>query len=84
MRSKAKDRKNGCKGFYFVLPSVRTDFQAIPDEGADQNYVDRWLEKQKKIIEESCSLKSLARGMIKAITAGSSADKQKAVAMKKK
>ena len=84
MRSKAKEIKNGCKGFYAVLPSVRTDFQAIPDEGTDQNYVDKWLEKQKKIIEESCSLKSLARGMIKAITSDGNADEQKAVAKKKK
>ncbi|XP_065065774.1 uncharacterized protein LOC135691742 [Rhopilema esculentum] len=69
MRSKAKEISGGCRGFFAILPSVRTDFQAIPDEGTDQNYVDRWLEKEIKIINESCSVRSLAVRFIKAITA---------------
>eukprot|EP00794_Sanderia_malayensis_P017325 gene17325-19058_t len=68
MKLKAKEIRGGCRGFYAVLPSVRTDLLAIPNEGTDQNYVDRWLEKQKKTITENCSVKSLAAKMIKAIT----------------
>ena len=80
MRLKAKEIKSDCKGFYAVLPSVRTDFQAIPNEGTDQNYVDKWLEKQKKIIEENCSLKSLALRLINSITTGKNNKELKAVA----
>ncbi len=78
MSSKAKEIKIGCRNFYGVLPEIRTDFEAIPDEGTDQNYVDRWLEKQKKIIAESYSVKALAAKMIKAITS-SDASPQKAI-----
>ena len=60
--------KSSCQGFYAILPAVRTDFEAIPTEGTDQNYVDKWLEKQKKIITESVSVKKLAAAMLKAIT----------------
>jgi hypothetical protein len=30
---------------------VRTDFEAIPKEDTDRNYVDRWLENQMKEYE---------------------------------
>ena len=82
MRSKANVIKNGCRGFFAVLPSVRTDFEAIPAEGTDQNYVDKWLEKQKEIINKSFSLKALAAKMITAIITGCTAELSKALASK--
>ena len=68
MNKQAKDMKSICQAFYFILPDVRTDFEAIPTEGTDQNYVDRWLEKQKKVIEERCSMASLGKKLVAAIT----------------
>lgn len=67
MKNEAKEMKSMCQAFYAVLPAVRTDFEAIPAEGTDQNYVDRWLEKQKKIIKEKVSFKKLATDMLRAI-----------------
>ncbi|XP_068686101.1 uncharacterized protein [Montipora foliosa] len=69
MNKQASDMKSICQAFYAVLPAVRTDFEAIPTEGTDQNYVDRWLEKQKKVIKERCSMASLAKKLVEAITA---------------
>ena len=68
MKKEAKDMKDICQSFYAVLPSVRTDFAAIPKEGTDQNYVDKWLERQKNIIREKCTVRMLAASMMKAIT----------------
>jgi len=58
---------NDCKGLYSVLPSIRTDFAAIPTEGTNQNYVDEWLKEQKEIIWKACSLKEIAKKLINAI-----------------
>ena len=69
MSKQAKEMKSICQMFYAVLPAVRTDFEAIPTEGTDQNYVDRWLEKQKKVIEEKCHVPALAKKMLAAIPA---------------
>ncbi|CAH3033920.1 unnamed protein product [Pocillopora meandrina] len=69
MKAQARDMKSLCQGFYAVIPAVRTDFLAIPTEGTDQNYIDRWLEKQKKTIQEKCSIRKLARKLLLAITA---------------
>jgi len=68
MNKEAKDMKSICQVFYAVLPDVRSDFLAIPTEGTDQNYIDKWLEKQKKVIEERCSVKALARKLLAAIS----------------
>ncbi|CAH3036915.1 unnamed protein product, partial [Porites lobata] len=68
MNKQAKDMKSICQGFYAVLPDVRTDFFAIPTEGTDQNYVDKWLEQQKKTIQEKCVASSLALKLLKALT----------------
>jgi len=70
MNKEARDMKSICQTFYAVLPAVRTDFEAIPTEGTDQNYVDKWLERQKKIIEERCSVKALAIKLLAAIAPG--------------
>lgn len=70
MNKEARDMKSICQVFYAVLPDVRTDFLAIPSTGANQNYVDRWLEKQKKMIKENCKAGSLAKKLLKAITDG--------------
>lgn len=68
MSQQAKDMKSICQVFYAVLPDVRTDFLAIPTEGTDQNYVDKWLEQQKKTIQEKCVASKLVQKLLKAIT----------------
>ena len=68
MNKQAKDMKSICQIFYAVLPDVRTDFLAIPTEGTDQNYVDKWLEQQKKTIQEKCDAPKLVQKLLKAIT----------------
>lgn len=68
MNKEAKDMKSICQVFYAVLPDVRTDFLAIPTEGTDQNYVDKWLEQQKKTIQEKCGAPKLVQKLLKAIT----------------
>ena len=55
MSKEAKEIKSLCQSFYAVLPAVRTDFEAIPNEGTDQNYVDKWLKKQLAEIEKKRS-----------------------------
>ncbi|PFX11097.1 hypothetical protein AWC38_SpisGene25427, partial [Stylophora pistillata] len=55
MKVEARDMKSICQQFYEALPDVKTDFQALPKEGTDRNYVDDWLEKQRKTIEEECN-----------------------------
>ena len=78
MKKKAKEMKSICRAFFAMLPAVRTDFEAIPTEGTDQNYVDRWLEEQKKIIKEKVSVTKLAKSLLRAIagSADSSTDDQ--------
>ena len=68
MNKQAKGMKSTCQVFYAVLPDVRTDFLAIPTEGTDQNYVDKWLEQQKKTIQEKCLVSTLALKSLKALT----------------
>ena len=68
MRKQAEGMKSTCQVFYAVLPDVRTDFLAIPTEGTDQNYVDKWLEQQKKTIQEKCLVSTLALKLLKALT----------------
>ena len=46
MSDKAKKINLSCQTFYAALPDIRTDFEAIPDEGSDQNYIDKWLEEK--------------------------------------
>jgi len=68
MKNQAKDMKSICQSFYAALPDVRTDFRAIPEEGTDQNYVDRWLGKQKKIIKEKVNVTRVLSEMLHALT----------------
>ncbi|XP_078344248.1 uncharacterized protein LOC144629876 [Oculina patagonica] len=70
MNKQAKEIKPICQAFYAVLPAVRTDFLAIPTEGTDHNYVDKWLEEQRKFIKEKVSAKKLVIDLLKAITGG--------------
>lgn len=81
MKKEAKEMKSICQAFFAVLPAVRTDFEAIPTKGTDQNYVDRWLEEQKKVIKEKVSVKRLVSELLGAITgaAGSSTVHQRAL-----
>ncbi|PFX11767.1 hypothetical protein AWC38_SpisGene24396 [Stylophora pistillata] len=66
MKVEARDMKSICQVFYAALLEVKTDFDAMPTEGTDRNYVDEWLEKQKKTIQEECKGK-LAKNMLSAI-----------------
>ena len=68
MNKQAKDMKSICQVFYAVLPDVRRDFLAIPTEGTDQNYVDKWLKEQKKTILEKCDAPKLVQKLLKAMT----------------
>jgi hypothetical protein len=68
IRNEAKELKYLCQAFHAVLPAVRTDFEAIPDEGTDQNYVDKWLEKQLAGNEEK---RSMAKKFLLSIFTGS-------------
>jgi hypothetical protein len=52
MSKEAEEMKSLCQAFYAALPNVRTDFAAIPSEGTDQNYVDKWLKKELAQIED--------------------------------
>ena len=66
MKVEASDMKSICQLFHAAVPEVKTDFQALPTEGTDRNYVDEWLKKQKKMIEEECK-GMLARRIFRAI-----------------
>ena len=68
MNREAKDMKSICQMFYAVPPDVRTEFLTIPQEGTDQNYVDKWLENQKKTIREKYHVPKVLEGLLKAIT----------------
>lgn len=70
MNKEARDMKSTCQIFYAVLPDVRTDFLAIPSEGTDQNYVDKWLQKQKMTIKDKCKAGPLAKKLLQAISGG--------------
>ncbi|XP_029197770.2 uncharacterized protein LOC114962878 [Acropora millepora] len=67
MKKATGSMKSACQIFYAVLPDVKTDFLTIPTEGTDQNYVDKWLEKQEKKIRETCRVPGLAGMILKAI-----------------
>ena len=68
MKGKANRVMGECNQFFAVLPSVRTDLEAIPTEGTDQNYVDKWMQNQKAIIKDKCSNTSMVGKLLKAIT----------------
>ena len=72
MSNEAKDMKSLCKAFYVVFPGVRTDFEAIPNEGTDQNYIDKWLERQLVEIEKK---RSSTQKFIMRILKGNGEDK---------
>ena len=71
MKGKANRIMGGCNGFFAALPAVRSDLDAIPTAGTDQNYVDKWLENQKAIIMEKCSNSGFIKRMLKAVSSGS-------------
>ncbi len=51
--------------FYAALPVIRTDFEAIPDEGTEQNYIDKWLEE--KLTEISKKKESTQKAFVDAL-----------------
>ena len=72
----AKEMITLCQAFYAVLPDVRTDFEAIPMEGTDLNYVDKWMEKELAQIDGK---RSKVHKFLSAILRGSEAEgKEKA------
>ena len=56
MQGKASIIMNNSDRFLGVLPDVRTDFEVIPVTGTDENYVDKWLQRQKALIEKECGI----------------------------
>ena len=54
MKGKASIIMNNSDQFLGILPDVRTDFEAIPVTSTDENYVDKWLQRQKALIEKEC------------------------------
>ena len=68
MNKEAQDMKSTCQIVFAVLPDVKTDFLTIPKDGTNQNYVDKWLEDQKKTIREKCKAPQLVENLSKAIT----------------
>lgn len=64
MKGKANIIMNSSDQFLGILPDVRTDFEAIPVTGTDENYVDRWLQRQKALIEKECG-KTLKNRILK-------------------
>ena len=50
MKSNAKRIQPSVYKFYASLPTVRADFNAIPDEGTDQNYIEEWLNEKLRMI----------------------------------
>ena len=67
MKKAAGEIRSTCDNFCAILPDVRTDFLVIPTVGTDQNYVDRWLEKQEKTIREKCKVPGLAGKVLEAL-----------------
>ena len=59
---------NDCTGFIESLPAICSDLDAIPTNCGDQNYVDRWLERQKKAIRHKFSNESLVVRIVTAIS----------------
>ena len=70
MRGKAGQMIGGCNGFFAILPSIRSDFEAIPTEGTDRNYVDRWMENQQQIIRNKCSQMESVKKLLNATNNG--------------
>ena len=68
MNKLGEKMKSICQIFYAVLPFVKTDLLAIPQDGTDRIYVDKWLEDQKKTIREKCNVPRLVQKLLKAIT----------------
>ena len=46
MRKKVKKIQPSTYEYFSSLPAVRTDFDTIPDEGTDHNYIEKWLEER--------------------------------------
>ena len=79
LKRKANEVKSGCRSFHGILPAVRSNFQAIPTEGTNHNYVDHWLAKQKQIIRENCRAQMALKFMYNALMRGE-ANQQPAIA----
>ena len=68
MKFKAKKIQPSAHEFYASLPAVRTDFDALPDFGADQNYIEKWLEeKLKEISKKRISTRNALWDVVKGI-----------------
>ena len=68
MKNKAGKIQLSAHEFYASLPAVRTDFDALPDFGADQNYIEKWLEeKLKEISKKRSSTRNALWDVVKGI-----------------
>jgi hypothetical protein len=52
MKNKVVTINPSCHAFFAALPAILTDFEAIPDDGTDQTYIEMWLEKKLAEIKE--------------------------------
>ena len=68
MRNCSSKIVDGCKNFLELLPAIRSDLDAIPTNSGDDNYVDRWLERQAKAIRHKFSNESFVVKMLTAIS----------------
>ena len=59
MKSKSEEIKRLCTMFLAKLPEIRDNFQAIPKDGTDQDYVDGCLARHRGIIQDNCSERTL-------------------------
>ena len=70
MRREAQDMKSICQTFIATLPDVKSDFEAISNEGTDQDYLDHYLRGHREIIRETCTTSNLVSSLL-AVTTGS-------------
>lgn len=70
MRREAQDMKPICQTFIATLPDVKSDFEAMSSEGADQDYVECCLRGHREIIRETWTTSNLASSFL-AVTTGS-------------
>ena len=64
MRDSSREIMDDCKHFLELLPAIRSDLYAIPTDPGDDNYVDRWLERQAKAIRHKFSNESFVVKML--------------------
>jgi len=60
-----KEINEDCTEFAKVLPAIRSDMAAIPEDSSDANYVDMWRKNALKELKENFEKKTAERGLRK-------------------